>query len=130
MNLWKILKVIELSIIIILNYFLTSVVENEVEMKIITICGSLRFEPEIKYHTERLTLEGNCVLPLIYPTKDKVFYTSEQREQLAASHKKKIDLADAIFVVNKNGYIGESVRVEIEHAKASGKEILYLENVD
>lgn len=98
-------------------------------MKIITICGSLKFEPEIKYHSERLELEGNCVLSIIYSTKDKELYTSEQRELLAVCHKKKIDLSDAIFVVNKDGYIGSSVRGEIEYAKANGKEVLYLEDI-
>lgn len=94
------------------------------------MCGSLKFEPEIKFHTERLALEGNCVLPLIYATRDKEDYTLKQRELLAICHKKKIDLADAIFVVNKDGYIGSSVRGEIEYATAKGKEVIYLENVD
>lgn len=97
-------------------------------MKIITICGSLKFEDEIKKHTERLALEGNCVLSIIYPTlKDKDAYTTEQLELLGAEHKKKIDLSDAIFVVNKNGYIGSSTISEVNYAKANGKEILYLE---
>lgn len=94
------------------------------------MCGSLKFESDIKYHTERLALEGNCVLPLIHATKDKEAYTAEQKELLAICHKKKIDLAEAIFVVNKDGYIGRSVRGEIEYAKANGKEILYLEDIN
>lgn len=98
-------------------------------MKIITMCGSLKFEDELKYHSERLELEGNCVLSVIYPTKDKNFFTLEQWKLLEATHKKKIDLSDAIFVVNKDGYIGSSVRGEIEYAKANGKEILYLEEI-
>ncbi|MDR1025771.1 MAG: hypothetical protein LBL47_00060 [Lactobacillus sp.] len=98
-------------------------------MKVITICGSLKFEPEIKLCTERLALEGNCVLSIIYPTlKDKSAYTAEQLERLNISHKKKIDLSDAIFVVNKNGYIGSSTKSEIEYAKANGKEVLFLES--
>lgn len=43
-------------------------------------------------------------------------------------HRTKIDLSDAIFVVNIGGYIGESVKSEIEYAKEKGKEIIYLEN--
>jgi hypothetical protein len=42
-------------------------------------------------------------------------------------HIKRIDISDAIFVVNKNGYIGEAVRNEIEYAKRQNKEIIYLE---
>ena len=42
-------------------------------------------------------------------------------------HKAKIDLADAIFVINVDGYIGESTKNEIEYAKKHNKEIFYLE---
>ena len=42
-------------------------------------------------------------------------------------HKRKIDMADAIYVINVGGYIGASTRSEIEYAKATGKEVLYLE---
>ena len=41
-------------------------------------------------------------------------------------HKIKIDIADGIYVVNVDGYIGSSTRSEIEYAKKNGKEILYL----
>lgn len=99
-------------------------------MKVITICGSLKFEQDIKYWSERLELEGDCVLSIIYPTiADKDAYTQEQHDMLDTCHKKKIDLSDAIFVVNKNGYIGSSTRSEIEYAKALGKEIIFLEKI-
>ena len=42
-------------------------------------------------------------------------------------HKQKIDTSDAILVINKNGYIGDSTKSEIEYAKAQNKEIIYLE---
>ena len=42
-------------------------------------------------------------------------------------HKRKIDMADEIFVINKGGYIGESTRSEIEYAKSIGKPVRYLE---
>jgi hypothetical protein len=95
-------------------------------MKIITICGSLKFEDDIKYYTEKLALEGNCVLSIIYPVKDN--YTEEEIHIFEISHYKRIELSDAIFVVNKNGYIGDAVRKEISYAKGYHKEILYLEN--
>ena len=96
-------------------------------MKIITICGSLKFENEMKNVSEKLALEGNCVLSVIYPTKEKEKYTKEEIEILGKEHLKKIDISNAIFVINKNGYIGESVRNEIEYAKNQNKEIIYLE---
>jgi len=96
-------------------------------MKIITICGSLKFENEMKNVSEKLALEGNCVLSVIYPTKEKEKYTKEEIEILGKEHLKKIDISNAIFVINKNGYIGESVRNEIEYAKNQNKEIIYLD---
>ena len=50
------------------------------------------------------------------------------KEMLDDMHKRKIDMANEIFVINKNGYIGNSTRSEIEYAKATGKNVLYLEN--
>ena len=99
-------------------------------MKIITICSSLRFEDDIKYYTEKLTLEGNCVLSVIYLTKDKSKYSKEEIYSLGIGHFKKIEISDAIFVINKNGYIGEAVRKEIEYARKLNKEIIYLEKND
>ena len=43
--------------------------------------------------------------------------------------KKKIDISDAIYVVNINGYIGETTKSEISFAKSNGKEIIYHEKV-
>ena len=45
-------------------------------------------------------------------------------------HKRKIDMADGIYVINVGGYIGQSTRSEIEYAKTHGKTIEYLENTD
>ena len=49
------------------------------------------------------------------------------KEMLDDMHKRKIDMADAIFVINVNGYIGSSTRSEIEYARRNGKEVLFLE---
>jgi hypothetical protein len=80
---------------------------------------------DINFHHRRLALEGNCVIGLtpIFPGMQKA---PEHLERLKIEHYKKIDLSDAIFVVNKNGYIGEQVKKEIEYARAKGKEILFL----
>ncbi len=42
-------------------------------------------------------------------------------------HKRKIDMADEIYVINVGGYIGASTRSEIEYAQATGKAVRYLE---
>ena len=44
-------------------------------------------------------------------------------------HKRKIDMADEIFVINVGGYIGSSTKSEIEYAKANGREVRYLEQI-
>lgn len=97
-------------------------------MKVITLCGSLKLKNEMMKVAEQLALEGNCVITPVYPTEENYSRTDEQIENLKNAHFKKIDLSDAIYVVNVNGYIGESTKLEIEYAKSNNKEILYLEN--
>lgn len=95
-------------------------------MKIITVCGSLRFKEEMMKISEEMELQGNCVITPIYPTNpDKDAYTDEQVIVLDEMHKEKIKLSDAILVVDVNGYIGSSTRSEIEFAKELNKEIIY-----
>lgn len=38
---------------------------------------------------------------------------------------KRIELADEIFVVNVDGYVGESTMAEIEFAERNGKRVRY-----
>lgn len=97
-------------------------------MKIITICGSLKFKNEMMKVAEQLALEGDCVITPVYPTEENYTRTDEQIENLKNVHFKKIDLSDAIYVVDVNGYIGESTKLEIEYAQSKNLEIFYLEN--
>ena len=96
-------------------------------MKVITICGSLKFEKEMMTVAEKLALEGNCVLTPIYPISKNLKRTDEQLENLKEAHFKKIELSDSIYVINKDNYIGKSTKLEIEYASELGKEIIYLE---
>lgn len=95
--------------------------------RVITMCGSFKFIPEIMAETERLSLEGNCVLSIIYETKNREAYSEDDCNLFGKLHFQRIQMCDAIFVVNVNGYIGEATKREIEYAKKLGKEILYLE---
>lgn len=97
-------------------------------MKVITICGSLKFKNEMTKMAEKLALDGNCVITPVYPTEENYTRTDKQIENLKNAHFKKIDLSDAIYVINVNGYIGESTKLEIEYAKSNNKEVIYLEN--
>lgn len=95
-------------------------------MKIITVCGSLKFQKEMMEISEKMELKGNCMLTPIYPTKsDKDDYTEDEVLMLDKMHKEKIKLSNAILVVNVNNYIGYSTNNEIEFAKSLDKEIIY-----
>lgn len=94
-------------------------------MKIITICGSFKFQKEMLEIGEKLSLEGYCVLHPIYPLNNKFVLTKEQIRLLKEGHLKRIEISDAIFVCNIDGYVGESTKNEIEYAKKLNKEIMY-----
>lgn len=99
------------------------------QYKVITLCGSTRFKDAFLEAQKRLTLEGNIVISvgLFGHSGDDEVLTESIKQMLDDMHKRKIDMADEIFVVNVGGYIGDSTRSEIEYAKASGKTIRYLE---
>ena len=97
--------------------------------KIITLCGSTRFKDQFLAEQKRLTLEGNIVISvgLFGHSGDDEVWAPGTKEMLDEMHKRKIDLADEIFVINVGGYIGSSTKSEIEYAKATGKPVRYLE---
>lgn len=104
--------------------------------KIITLCGSTRFKDEFMEAQKRLTLQGNIVISVglfghsgdneVWENMDEGTLT-KTKEMLDDMHKRKIDMADEIFVINKGAYIGASTRSEIDYAKAAGKPVRYLE---
>lgn len=94
-------------------------------MKIITLCGSLKFQKEMMIIAEKMALEGNCILTPVYPIIENCERTDEQLKKLKKEHFKRIELSDAILVINKNNYIGDSTKLEIEYAPKLGKEIMY-----
>ncbi len=94
-------------------------------MKIVTLCGSLRFKREMMEVAEKMALEGYCILTPVYPVLDNIERTKEQLIKLKEAHFKRIELSDAILVVNVNNYIGDSTNIEIDYAKKLGKEIMY-----
>ncbi|WP_027207199.1 hypothetical protein [Butyrivibrio fibrisolvens] len=104
--------------------------------KVITLCGSTRFKDAFMEAQKRLTLEGNIVISvgLFGHSGDQEVWDgmdegtlSKTKEMLDDMHKRKIDMADEIFVINVGGYIGDSTRSEIEYAATAGKSIRYLE---
>lgn len=96
--------------------------------KVVTLCGSVRFWDKIQEMHEKLEIENEYVVIGIAPHVMERDFTEYEEDLLDELHRAKIDLSDAIFVVNVGGYIGKSTRSEIEYATEKGKEIIYLEN--
>ena len=96
--------------------------------KVVTLCGSTRFKDEFMQAQKRLTLEGCIVISvgLFGHSGDDEVWTEGTKEMLDDMHKRKIDMADEIFVINVGGYIGSSTKSEIEYAKSTGKTVRYL----
>ena len=106
--------------------------------KVVTLCGSTRFKDDFMREQKRLTLEGCIVISvgLFGHSGDSEVWENMTEGELTKTkimlddmHKRKIDMADEIFVINKNGYIGESTRSEIEYAIKTGKKVNYMENI-
>ena len=107
------------------------------QYKVITLCGSTRFKDEFLELQKRLTLEGNIVISVglfghsrdseVWENMDEGTLT-KTKAMLDDMHKRKIDMADEIYVINVGGYIGESTRSEIDYAIEHGKKVRYLED--
>ena len=105
--------------------------------KVVTLCGSTRFKDEFMKVQKMLTLKGYIVISvgLFGHSGDKEVWENMDEDTLTQTkimlddmHKRKIDMADEIFVINVGGYIGDSTKSEIEYAKQHGKVVNYLEN--
>ncbi len=103
---------------------------------VVTLCGSTRYKDQFIEVQKKLTLEGKIVISvgLFGHSGDSEVWDgmdegtrSKTKEMLDDMHKRKIDMADSIFVINVGGYIGESTKSEIEYAIAHGKSVVYLE---
>jgi uncharacterized protein YkuJ len=100
---------------------------------IITLCGSTRFKEEFEEVNRTLELNDWVVLTVAS------YYHSENnrslrtwiehnKRQLDKLHLVKIELSQAIVVIDVDKYIGKSTRSEIRHAKQLEKPIYYWSN--
>ena len=96
--------------------------------KVITLCGSTRFKDDFERINKELTLLGNIVISVGCFGHSGDTFTEEQKIMLDDIHKRKIDMADAIYIINKDGYIGSSTRSEIQYALRLGKQVIYMED--
>ena len=99
--------------------------------KVITLCGSTKFKDAFLREQKRLTLEGNIVISvgMFGHSGDQEVWSEGVKDMLDDMHKRKIDMADEIFVINVGGYIGSSTKSEIAYAQSTGKMVRYLEEM-
>src|SRR3954468_741514 len=104
----------------------------EGEAKVITLCGSTRFEAEFAEVNQRLTMEGCVVISLgmfslpDLPDYDWTADSSDPKGRVAGGPSHKIRRADEVYIVDPGGYVGESTRREIAFAESLGKPVRYL----
>ncbi|GAA4377915.1 hypothetical protein [Nocardioides caricicola] len=96
------------------------------EVAVVTLCGSMRFAEEIARLDAELTLAGHVVLAptALGPATE---LSAADRDVLDRVHLRKVAMADEVLVVNVGGYVGESTRREIEHARSRGITVRFLE---
>ena len=95
--------------------------------KVITLCGSTRFKDEFERINRELTLAGHVVISVGCFGHAGDIFTDKQKEMLDNIHKQKIDMSDGIYVINKDGYIGDSTKSEIKYAYEHNKSVAFLE---
>ena len=102
------------------------------EAKVITLCGSTKFEAEFAEVNQRLTMDGCVVISLgmfslpDLPDYDWTADSSDLKGRLGAVHFQKVRMADEVYIVDQGGYVGESTRREIAYAESLGKPVRYL----
>lgn len=95
--------------------------------KIVCLCGSTRFKDQFEKTNRELTMFGIIVLSVgVFGHNDSIKLSESEKIMLDELHRRKIDLADEILVLNVEGYIGESTQSEIDYAIAHNKPVRYL----
>ena len=102
--------------------------------KVVCLCGSSRFTDIMAVvgwlleRDERAITVGLHLLPQWYPDVPEHHLGEAEgvAEQMDVLHLRKIDLADEVFVIDWEGYIGESTNKEIEYAVAKNKSVRFL----
>lgn len=100
---------------------------------VVCLCGSTRFKQQFEEQARELTLKGVIVLSVGFFTHADLGQHAEDalgvevKAELDELHKRKIDLADCVLVLNVGGYVGSSTASEIAYAKQTGKPVIFLE---
>lgn len=96
---------------------------------IVCLCGSTRFKEAFEKASREETLAGKIVLSVgLFGHLEGLDMNSDTKKMLDELHKRKIDLADEVLILNVGGYIGQSTRSELEYAQKHGKTVRFLES--
>lgn len=102
-------------------------VDNQPE--VVCLCGSThpRFKDEYQAENRRLTMEGKIVISVVFfGHSNNTGFSEDEKAMLDELHKRKIDIADRIHIINVDGYIDNSTRSKIKYARKTGTDITYL----
>jgi len=66
-------------------------------------------------------------MPGVFGHADNINWSFGEKKNLDELHREKIRMSNAIFVLNYEGYIGDSTKSEIEFAKYLNMPIYYYE---
>lgn len=95
--------------------------------KIVAIIGSSKFKELHLGAAQKETLQGNIALNYgFYHHVDKFPISDAQKHKLDALNEAKVKMADEVFVINPNGYIGQTTQTLIEVARSLDKPVRYL----
>lgn len=94
---------------------------------IVCLCGSTKFRDAYTQATRDKTLAGEIVLSVgLFGHLEGLDTASDTKVMLDELHLRKIDLADYVYVVDVDGYVGESTRREVAYAREHGKRVEFL----
>lgn len=95
-------------------------------LEVVALCGSTKFKEEFEKVNRALTLEGKIIISVgVFSHSEELLLTRIQKGILDKIHKRKIDMANSIMVLDVNRYIGDSTKGEIEYAEKQGKKVNY-----
>lgn len=96
------------------------------KFKTVTMIGSMKFYDTMLAEEIRLTDNGYIVM---HPCKSGYKHIPDKlKDQYDNEIRKKIDMADIVYVIDKNKYIGKSTLNEIRYAESRNKLIVYYTN--
>lgn len=122
---------IKFEVISITNNMIKSYIETKTSRpKVITLSGSMKYWNEFLNISSKLSSYGYIVLTPFPAIVDALDDTNNEKMKFYEElHKHRIDMSDMLFVINKDGYIGDNTQREIEYAESKNIPIEYLEEV-